>query len=73
MNTVETGSLWNYYGDEPNCGLGGDDNNIIYSIKNSNSFDYKTTIAGKLENSNVEKDDVQIVVPLKIQAIFGEH
>ena len=28
-----TGSLWNYYRDEPNTGLGGDDSNINYSIK----------------------------------------
>ena len=27
-----TGSLWNYYRDEPNSGLGGDNNNINYSI-----------------------------------------
>ena len=33
--------LWNYYIDEPNSGLGGDDNNINYSIKDSKSFDYK--------------------------------
>ena len=25
-----TGSLWNYYKDEPNSGFGGDDNNINY-------------------------------------------
>ena len=57
-----TGSLWNYYRDEPNSGAEG---NINYSIKNSNSFDYKTSTAGKLENNNVEKDDIEIVVPLK--------
>ena len=28
-----TGSLWNYYRDEPNSGLGGDKNNIRYSTK----------------------------------------
>ena len=31
-----TGSLWNYYRDEPNIGAEG---NINYSIKNSKSFD----------------------------------
>ena len=41
-----TGSLWDYYRDEPNSGLGGDDNNINYSIKDSKSFDYKTSITG---------------------------
>ena len=60
-----TGSLWNYYRDEPNSGLGGDNNNINYSIKNSKSFGYKISITGKLEGNIVEKDDVKIVVPLK--------
>ena len=32
-----TGSLWNYYRDEPNSGT--DNNNIIRSILNSESFD----------------------------------
>ena len=57
-----TGSLWNYYRDEPNSGAAG---NINHSIKNSKSFDYKTSVTGKLEGNNVEKDDVEIVVPLK--------
>ena len=35
-----TGSLWNYYRDEPNSGAVGD---INYSIKDSKSFDYKTS------------------------------
>ena len=39
-----TGSLWNYYRDEPDSGLGGDNNNRNYSIKDSKSFDYKTSI-----------------------------
>ena len=34
-----TGSLWNYYRDEPNSGTG--HNNIIHSMLNSESFDYK--------------------------------
>ena len=34
-----TGSLWNYYRDEPNSGT--DANNITHSILNSKSFDYK--------------------------------
>ena len=65
-----TGSLWNYYRDEPNSGLGDDNNNINYSIKDSKSFDYKTSITGKLEGNNVEKDDVKIVVPLKYLSNF---
>ena len=57
-----TGSLWNYYRDEPNSGTEG---NINYSIKDSKSFNYKTSITGKLEDNHVEKDDVKIIVPLK--------
>ena len=62
-----TGSLWNYYRDESNGGAVG---NINYSIKNSKSFDYKRSITGKLEGSNVEKDDIEIVVPLKFLSNF---
>ena len=65
-----TGSLWNYYRDQPNSGAVG---NINYFIKNSRSFNYKTSITGKLEGNNVEKDDVEIIVPLKYLTIFGEH
>ena len=36
-----TGNFWNYYRDETNSGA---NNNINYSIKNSKSFDYKTSI-----------------------------
>ena len=47
-----TGILWNYYRDEPNSGAVG---NINYSIKDSKSFDYKTSITGKFENNNRKK------------------
>ena len=50
--------------------LGGDNNNINCSIKDSKSFDYKASITGKLESNNVEKDDVKIVVPLKYLSNF---
>ena len=63
-----SGMLYNYYRDEPNSGAVG---NINYSIKNSKSFDCKTSITGKLEGNNVEKDDVEIVVPLKYLSNFG--
>ena len=43
-----TGNLWNYYRDEPNSDTVG---NINYSIKDSKSFNYKTSITGKLEDS----------------------
>ena len=44
--------------------------NIIYSIKDSESYDHKTSITGKLEGNNVEKDDVEIVAPLKYLSNF---
>ena len=65
--TETTGSLWNYYRDEPNSGAVG---NINYSIKDSKSFDYETSITGKLEDNNVEKDDVEAVLPLKYLSNF---
>ena len=65
-----TGSLWNYYSDEPNSGFDGAGNNsITYSIKDSKSFNYKTSITGKLENNNIRKD-TEIVVPLKYLSNF---
>ena len=52
------------YRDEPNRLIGGENNNLNYSIKDSKSFDYKTNITQKLEGSNTEKE-VKIVVQLK--------
>ena len=58
-----TGSLWNYYIDEPNSGTY--DNNIIHSILNSDSFEYK---ANFMENSvtqnHLTKNNVKIVVKI---------
>ena len=62
-----TGSLWNYYRDEPNSGAVGNTN---YSIKDSKSFNYKTSITRKLEGNNVQKNDVEFVVPLKYLSNF---
>ena len=60
-----TGSFWNYYRDEPNEeSTGGGNDAIKYSIRNSKSFDYKTSITGTLECDNTEKE-AEIVVPLK--------
>ena len=59
-----TGSFWNYYRDEPNSGVGGANNNINYSIKDSKSSDYKTSITGKLEDDNTE-GEVEIALPVK--------
>ena len=63
------GSFGNYCRDEPNNSIGGENNNINYSIKDSKSFDYKTSITGKLEGNNTEKK-VEIVVPLKYLCNF---
>ena len=38
--------------------------------QNSKPFDYKTSIREKLEGNNVEKDNVEIVVPLKYLSNF---
>ena len=64
-NYLKTGeSVQNYYRDEPNSGVGGADNNVNYSIKDSKSADYKTSITGKLEGNNTERE-VKIDEPLK--------
>ena len=64
-----TGSFWNYYRNEPNSGIGGENNSVNYSIKDSKSFDYKTSITGKLEGNNTEKE-VKILVPLQYLSNF---
>ena len=43
-----TGSWWNYYRDQPDISVGSENKNVNYSIKDSKSFDYRTSIAGKL-------------------------
>ena len=53
-----SGSLWDYYRDEPNSGTAG---NINYSIEGSKSFDYKTSITGKLEDDDVEKMTLKLL------------
>ena len=63
-------TLWNYCTDEPNSGLCGDNNNLSYSIKDSKSFDYKTSITGKLQGNSVEKEGIEIAVPLKYLSNF---
>ena len=63
-----TGSLWNYYRDEPNSDT--DDNEIKHSIINSNSFDYKANFIGNVTHNNLTKNDVKIVVSLKYLSNF---
>ena len=60
-----TGSLRNYYRDEPNRGFNNNNTyRISYSFKDSDSFNYKTSITGQLENDDEEKEDIKIVVSL---------
>ena len=63
------GSLCNFYRDEPNSGVGDRNNNVNYSIKDSKSFDYKTSITGKLNGIDRTKD-VEIIVQLKYLSNF---
>ena len=61
-----SGSLFNYYRDEPKDHDEGDgDNAINISIRGSNSFDYKIKITGSLDACEDEKDYVEIAIPLK--------
>ena len=53
-----TGSLWQYFRDEPNDNLA-----------NSELFESKIRIIGKAPNNNNEKD-VEIMVPLKYLSNF---
>ena len=57
-----SGTLWNYYSDEPNSGT---ERNIDYSIKDSKSFDYKTGITENLGDNNRTEEDVGFSIPLK--------
>ena len=66
-----SGSLFNYYKDEPKEHTIGDgDNAINISIRNSESFDYKTKIVESLAAGELEKDDVAIAIPLKYLGNF---
>ena len=71
-----TGSFWNYYPDIPKSGH---DNNanlrqrIIYPMKDSESFNYKTKLVGNVpsvadpaDGDDIEREleDIKIVVPL---------
>ena len=59
-----TGSLWNYYRDEPNSST--DDDNITHSILNLESFDYKANfMENGVTHDNLTKNEVKVVVRLK--------
>ena len=66
-----SGSLFNYYRDEPkDLDEGDGDNAVNISIRGSNSFDYKTKIVGSLAAGELEKDDVENAIPLKYLGNF---
>ena len=59
-----TGSLWNFFRDEPNSST--DNDNITHSILYSESFDYKSNfMENGVTQNNLTKNDVKVVVPLK--------
>ena len=59
-----SGSLWNYYRDDPNSSKNND--NITHSILNSESFEYKANLMENgVTNNNLTKNDVKVVVPVK--------
>ena len=55
-----TGSLWNYYRDEPSIPLS----------SNSGSFQYKTNIVGKAPENNDSLTNAKVVIPLKYLSNF---
>ena len=66
-----SGSLFNYYREEPNeAEIANDDGAINISIRNSKSFDYKTEITGSLDAGEDGKEDVTIAIPLKYLGDF---
>ena len=66
-----SGSLFNYYRDEPSeITVGAGNNAINISIRNSKSFNYKTEITGSLDAGEDEKEDVTIAIPLKYLGNF---
>ena len=63
------GILCNYYRDKPSSGT--DVNNMIRSILNSESFDYKANfMENGVSQNNLTKNDVKIVAPLKHSSNF---
>ena len=64
-----SGSLFNYYRDEPRTDTEGDGDQLInFFIKNSKSFDYKLGITGRIpaDGANVRMvENLEIAIPLK--------
>ena len=70
--TKTTGSLWNYFRDQPDSTT--DDDNITHSILHSESFNYKTRFMDNgVTHNNLTKNDVKVVVPLKHLSNFWRH
>ena len=66
-----SGSLFNYYRDEPSeVEIANDNGEMNISIRNSRSFDYEAKIVGSLAASELGKDDVEIAIPLKYLGNF---
>ena len=66
-----SGSLFNYYRDEPSeTTIGAGNNAINISIRNSKSFDYKTEIIRSLDPGEDEKENVTIAILLKYLGNF---
>ena len=60
-----TGSFYYYYRDEPNSGYNNNNRDRIHcSIKDSGSFNYKTSLTGILPADEDDLEDIEIVVPL---------
>ena len=67
------GSFRNYYRDEPNSGYNNDNyerTRIFYPIKNSKSFDYKTSITGELPAGEDNLENIEFIVPLEFLSRF---
>ena len=58
-----TGSLWNYYRDEPSNPLS----------SNSESIKYKTSITGNTPENNDSLTDVKVIIPLKYLSNFWKR
>ena len=58
-----TGSLWNYYRDQPSNPLS----------TNSESFKYKANIVGKTPPNNDSLTDAEVVIPLKYLSSFWRN
>ena len=71
-----SGSLFNYYRDEvddPNVHIGDGDERIDISMRDSKSFDYKSSLNNKLPASinNIHtRNDVELAIPLKYLGNF---